>query len=177
VTGCVVAVKSHTSRVYTLYFKKIAGRLQPIPRVLVCMCVSVFLSFLGLNFPGSACLSHRFCVSVFSVSVPQLLFGSRVFPAAHVCVIVVFALRVHVCVRACVPVRCCVCIHVSACVLWKKSESIWKTVSLPVKSFQETVNFFVLYSVEGPVAGFCEHGNEPSVSVKKAGYFFDKLSD
>jgi hypothetical protein len=27
------------------------------------------------------------------------------------------------------------------------------------------------------VAGFCEHGNEPSVSIKKAGYFFDKLSD
>jgi hypothetical protein len=27
------------------------------------------------------------------------------------------------------------------------------------------------------VAGFCEHGNESSGSVKKAGYFFDKLSD
>jgi hypothetical protein len=23
----------------------------------------------------------------------------------------------------------------------------------------------------GPVAGFCEHGNEPSGSIKKAGYF------
>jgi hypothetical protein len=27
------------------------------------------------------------------------------------------------------------------------------------------------------VAGFCEHGNEPSGSIKKSGYFFDKLSD
>jgi hypothetical protein len=27
------------------------------------------------------------------------------------------------------------------------------------------------------MAGFCEHGNEPSGSIKKAGYFFDKLSD
>jgi hypothetical protein len=27
------------------------------------------------------------------------------------------------------------------------------------------------------VAGFCEHGNEPSGSIKKAGYFFDKLND
>jgi hypothetical protein len=27
------------------------------------------------------------------------------------------------------------------------------------------------------VADFFDHGNEPSVSVKKAGYFFDKLSD
>jgi hypothetical protein len=26
------------------------------------------------------------------------------------------------------------------------------------------------------VAGFCEHGNEPSGSVNKAGYFFDKLT-
>jgi hypothetical protein len=26
------------------------------------------------------------------------------------------------------------------------------------------------------VAGFCEHGDEPSCSIKKAGYFFDKLS-
>jgi hypothetical protein len=25
-------------------------------------------------------------------------------------------------------------------------------------------------SVQGPVAGFCEHGDEPSGSVKKAGY-------
>jgi hypothetical protein len=24
---------------------------------------------------------------------------------------------------------------------------------------------------------FCEHGNEPSGSIKKAGYFFAKLSD
>jgi hypothetical protein len=24
------------------------------------------------------------------------------------------------------------------------------------------------------MAGFCEHGNEPSGSIKKAGYFFDK---
>jgi hypothetical protein len=30
---------------------------------------------------------------------------------------------------------------------------------------------------DGPVVGFCEHGNEPSDSIKKAGYFFDKLSD
>jgi hypothetical protein len=28
---------------------------------------------------------------------------------------------------------------------------------------------------EGQVAGFCEHGDEPSGSIKKAGYFFDKL--
>jgi hypothetical protein len=28
-----------------------------------------------------------------------------------------------------------------------------------------------------PVAGFCEHGNEPSGSIKKALYFFDKLSN
>jgi hypothetical protein len=27
------------------------------------------------------------------------------------------------------------------------------------------------------VAGFCGHDNEPSDSIKKAGYFFDKLSD
>jgi hypothetical protein len=27
------------------------------------------------------------------------------------------------------------------------------------------------------VAGFCEHGNKPSGSIKKEGYFFDKLSD
>jgi hypothetical protein len=27
------------------------------------------------------------------------------------------------------------------------------------------------------VAGFCEHGDDPSGSIKKAGYFFDKLSD
>jgi hypothetical protein len=27
------------------------------------------------------------------------------------------------------------------------------------------------------VAGFCEHGNEPLGSIKKTGYFFDKLSD
>jgi hypothetical protein len=26
------------------------------------------------------------------------------------------------------------------------------------------------------MAGFCEHGNEPSGSIKK-GYFFDKLSE
>jgi len=26
------------------------------------------------------------------------------------------------------------------------------------------------------MAGFCEHGNEPSVSMKKAGFFY-KLSD
>jgi hypothetical protein len=25
-------------------------------------------------------------------------------------------------------------------------------------------------SGQGPVAGFCEHGNEPSGSIKKAGY-------
>jgi hypothetical protein len=28
-----------------------------------------------------------------------------------------------------------------------------------------------------PVAGFCEHGNEPSGSIKKAGLLFDKLRD
>jgi hypothetical protein len=27
------------------------------------------------------------------------------------------------------------------------------------------------------VAGFCEHGDEPLGSIKKAEYFFDKLSD
>jgi hypothetical protein len=27
------------------------------------------------------------------------------------------------------------------------------------------------------VAGFCEHGNELSGSIKKAGYFLDKQSD
>jgi hypothetical protein len=27
------------------------------------------------------------------------------------------------------------------------------------------------------MAGFCEHGDEPSGSIKKAGYFFDNLSD
>jgi hypothetical protein len=27
------------------------------------------------------------------------------------------------------------------------------------------------------VVGFCEHGDEPKGSIKKAGYFFDKLSD
>jgi hypothetical protein len=27
------------------------------------------------------------------------------------------------------------------------------------------------------VVGFCEHGNEPSGSIKKAGFFFDRLSD
>jgi hypothetical protein len=27
------------------------------------------------------------------------------------------------------------------------------------------------------MAGFCEHGNEPSGSIKKVGYFFNKLSD
>jgi hypothetical protein len=27
------------------------------------------------------------------------------------------------------------------------------------------------------VAGSFEHGDEPSVSIKKAGYFFKKLSD
>jgi hypothetical protein len=27
------------------------------------------------------------------------------------------------------------------------------------------------------VAVFCEYGNEPSSSIKKAGYFFDNLSD
>jgi hypothetical protein len=26
------------------------------------------------------------------------------------------------------------------------------------------------------MAGFCEHGNEPSGSIKKVGYIFDKLS-
>jgi hypothetical protein len=29
----------------------------------------------------------------------------------------------------------------------------------------------------GSVVGFCESCNEPSVSIKKAGNFFDKLSD
>jgi hypothetical protein len=29
----------------------------------------------------------------------------------------------------------------------------------------------------GPVAGFCERGNEPSDSIKKAGCLFDRLSD
>jgi hypothetical protein len=28
----------------------------------------------------------------------------------------------------------------------------------------------------GPVAGFCEHGSEPSGSIRKQ-YIFDKLSD
>jgi hypothetical protein len=28
-----------------------------------------------------------------------------------------------------------------------------------------------------PVAGFCEHGDELSDFIKKAGHFFDKLSD
>jgi hypothetical protein len=28
-----------------------------------------------------------------------------------------------------------------------------------------------------PVAGLYEHGNEPSGSIKKTGYFFDKLGD
>jgi hypothetical protein len=27
------------------------------------------------------------------------------------------------------------------------------------------------------VAGFCEHGDEPSGCIKKSRYFFDKLSD
>jgi hypothetical protein len=27
------------------------------------------------------------------------------------------------------------------------------------------------------MAGFCEHDNEPSCSIRKAGFFFDKLSD
>jgi len=27
-----------------------------------------------------------------------------------------------------------------------------------------------------PVAGFCEHGNEPSHSIKKAGYRLTKIS-
>jgi hypothetical protein len=27
------------------------------------------------------------------------------------------------------------------------------------------------------MVGFCEHGDEPSGSIKKAGYFFDKASD
>jgi hypothetical protein len=27
------------------------------------------------------------------------------------------------------------------------------------------------------MAGICEHGNEPSGSIKKARYFFEKLSD
>jgi hypothetical protein len=27
------------------------------------------------------------------------------------------------------------------------------------------------------VVGFCEHGDEHLCSIKKAGYFFDKLSD
>jgi hypothetical protein len=27
------------------------------------------------------------------------------------------------------------------------------------------------------MAGFSEHGKEPSGSIKKAGYFFDRLSD
>jgi hypothetical protein len=30
---------------------------------------------------------------------------------------------------------------------------------------------------QGPVAGLCENGDGPSGSMKKAGYFFDKLSD
>jgi hypothetical protein len=29
----------------------------------------------------------------------------------------------------------------------------------------------------GSSAGFCEQGGEPSNSIKKSGYFFDKLSD
>jgi hypothetical protein len=31
-------------------------------------------------------------------------------------------------------------------------------------------------SVYGPVAGYCEHGNEPSVSIRDE-EFFDQLSD
>jgi hypothetical protein len=27
------------------------------------------------------------------------------------------------------------------------------------------------------VAGFCEHGNEPSAFIRKQDFFFDKLSD
>jgi hypothetical protein len=27
------------------------------------------------------------------------------------------------------------------------------------------------------MAGFCEHGDKPSGSIKKAGYFFYRLSD
>jgi hypothetical protein len=27
------------------------------------------------------------------------------------------------------------------------------------------------------MTGLCEHGNEPSDSIKKAGYFFDKPND
>jgi hypothetical protein len=30
---------------------------------------------------------------------------------------------------------------------------------------------------QGPVAGFCEHGDEPSGSIKIGGYFFDKMGD
>jgi hypothetical protein len=30
---------------------------------------------------------------------------------------------------------------------------------------------------QGQVADFCEYGDEPSGSIKKAVYFFDKLSD
>jgi hypothetical protein len=29
----------------------------------------------------------------------------------------------------------------------------------------------------GPVTGFFQHGNEPSGSIKKVGFFFDKLSE
>jgi hypothetical protein len=32
-------------------------------------------------------------------------------------------------------------------------------------------------SGQGPVAGFCGHGNEHSESIKKTGYIFDKLSE
>jgi hypothetical protein len=30
---------------------------------------------------------------------------------------------------------------------------------------------------QGPVADFCEHDDEPSVSIEKAGFFFEKLRD
>jgi hypothetical protein len=32
-------------------------------------------------------------------------------------------------------------------------------------------------SGQGPVVSFCEQGNEPKDSIKKAAYFFEKLSD
>jgi hypothetical protein len=32
-------------------------------------------------------------------------------------------------------------------------------------------------SGSGPVAGFCEHGSEPSGSIRKQDIFFEKLSD
>jgi hypothetical protein len=38
-------------------------------------------------------------------------------------------------------------------------------------------NWIQLAQDGGPVAGLCEYGNEPSGSIKKTGYSFDKLSD